>query len=312
MKKFLIKVLLFVSIAITFILVGILLPTTPRASKSLLMAGISKNLLLRNTKAPRVIFVGGSNLSFGLNSQMIKDSLHLNPINTAIHAAIGIKFMLDNMLDHVQKGDIVVIAPEYDHFYRNLDAGSEELMRTIFDVDLRNIRYLNIFQITEIASYLPKYSLTKFNLMEYLNLEEGDIYSVDSFNQYGDTYTHRNRKCEKFSPHPQISGNFNYELIDFFEEVDLAVKKKGGTLVVTFPSFQETSFNNSREKIIRIERELLNSNLKIIGTAERYKMPDSLMFNTPYHLSGRGADYRTGMMICDISKVLSSKSVHEK
>lgn len=312
MKRFIIKIIIFVFPAIALFLLGIFLPTTPRASKSLLMASINKNLLLQETQPPRIIFVGGSNLSFGLNSQMIKDSLQLNPINTAIHASIGIKFMLDNTLDYVQNGDIVVLVPEYSHFYRSLNYGSEELMRTIFDVDLKNIKHLNIYQIANIIPYLPKYCLTKFKPTEYLNVKESDVYSVNSFNEFGDTYTHWIMKQQEFSPSGTINDEFNSDVLKYFEEFNINLNRKGAVLLVSFPSFQETSFNNSKEQIIKVESELFNSNLKVIGTSVRYKIPDSLMFNTPYHLNKNGVDYRTKMIIEDIKKARTHNMQYSK
>ena len=255
------------------------------------------------TPPPRIIFVGGSNLSFGLNSQMIKDSLQLNPINTAIHASLGIKFMLEHTLDYVQNGDIVVLVPEYHHFYRSLDFGSEELLRIVFDVNPKNIKHLNISQIVNIVPFLPKYSLTKFKPTEYLNLKESDVYSVNSFNKFGDTYTHWDMEQKKFNPQPPITGNFNPEVIKLFQEINLAIEKKGALLLVTFPGIQDKSFDISIEQIIRVENELLNSNLNVFGTTERYKIPDSFMFDSPYHLNKKGVDYRTNMMINDIKKV---------
>jgi hypothetical protein len=304
MKRFTVKILIFLLPAFIVFVFGLFLPTTPRASKSLLMSSLNKNSLLQNTASPRIIFVGGSNLSFGLNSQMIKDSLRLNPINTSIHASIGIKYMIDNTLEYIQKGDIVVLVPEYSHYHRSLYSGSEELMRTVFDVSIANMKYLNVYQILNISSFLPKYSLTKFNISEYLNVKESDVYSVNSFNKYGDTYTHWGMKQQYFAPSQTIGGKYNYEVIRYFEEFSLAVKNKGATLLVSFPSFQETSYHNSVNQIFKVEQELKNSNLTIIGSAERYKMSDSLMFNTPYHLNKSGVDYRTKMIIEDIKEVL--------
>lgn len=312
MIRFIKKIVIFILPIVAVIILGIFLPTTPRASKSLLMASVNKNLLLKSTTSPRIIFVGGSNLSFGLNSQIIKDSLQINPINTAIHASIGIKFMLDNTLDYVQNGDIVVLVPEYSHFYRSLNFGSEELMRTIFDVNLKNIEYLNNFQIKNIFPYLYKYSLTKFNPNEYINVNESDVYSVNSFNQFGDTYTHWGMEQQAFSSYPPITDKFNYEVIKYIEEFSFAVKGKGAILLVTFPSFQETSFNKSIVAIQKVEDKLFKSSLMVIGTPERYRIPDSLMFNTPYHLNKQGVDYRTKLLIQDIEKTRTHNSVYKK
>lgn len=307
MRKFIVKIIVFI-IPLCFIFSsGILVPTTPRASKSLLISKRNKDYLLCKTPNPRIIFVGGSNLSFGLNSQTIKDSLQLNPINTAIHASIGIKFMLDNTLDYIQNGDIVVLVPEYNHYYRSLNFGSDELLRTIMDEKIEEIKHLNIFQIGNILEYLPKYSLSKFNPSEYLNTIESDIYSVNSFNQFGDAYIHWSMEKQEFPPFCSINDELNYDVINYLEEVNIAVKKKGGAFFVSFPGFQEASFNNSKVAIRKVQDALFQSSLTVIGSPERYKMPDSLMFNTPYHLNKNGVDYRTSLLIQDIEKALTHK-----
>ena len=122
MKKFVARVSLFIGILLLpVVLVVAFAIATPPVSKSLsgsyLFAGKQKDFLLATVESPRIIFIGGSNLAFGTNSQMIKDSLGLNPVNTGLHASLGLKYMLDNTYRYIKKGDIVVVAPEYEHFY---------------------------------------------------------------------------------------------------------------------------------------------------------------------------------------------------
>ena len=42
--------------------------------------------------------------------------------------------MLENTIQYVKEGDIVILILEYEHFYRDYNYVSEELLRTIFDV----------------------------------------------------------------------------------------------------------------------------------------------------------------------------------
>ena len=68
MKKFITKLILFpLTFVVLTLVFGLGLPATPRASKSLIYAKIKKDSLLKNSLSPRIIFIGGSNLSFGLN-----------------------------------------------------------------------------------------------------------------------------------------------------------------------------------------------------------------------------------------------------
>ncbi len=135
MSHFLRKVFWFLLPCFAFVVVGLWLPTTPRVSKSFLFAGLQKDSLLQYTPSPRIIFIGGSNLSLGLNSQMVKDSLRLNPINTGLTFELGLKYMLENTLQYIQPNDIVVLIPEYSLYYSDYDDASEMLLRMVLDAN---------------------------------------------------------------------------------------------------------------------------------------------------------------------------------
>lgn len=283
-----------------FLLTGLLLPTTPRASKSLLAASTQKDSLLKNVESPRIIFVGGSNLSFGLNSQMIKDSLGLNPINTGIHAAIGLVYMMDNTLQYIREGDIVILIPEYEQFYGNFAYGAEELLRVVFDENSSNIKLLHLRQVLKMTPYLPNYTMSKFRIKEYHNITEVPHYSVSSFNKYGDVYTHWGLEKEMFEPAKPIIGKFNQSVIEEIKHFRSEIENKKAVLYISYPVFQYSSYINSAEQIKLIEDSYMENRFPVIGNPGRYEFPDSLMFNTPAHLIKIGVDYRTELLIDDL------------
>ena len=306
MKKFLKRILTFIIPFVIILFFGIFLPTTPRASKSLLMSKIKKDSLLLTIPSPRIIFLGGSNLSFGLNSQIIKDSLKRNPINTAIHVNIGIKHMIDNALQYIQKDDIVVLVLEYSHYYKDLNHGTEELLRSITDINIKDIKHLNIYQIVNLIKYIPKYSLSKVDPTEYFNIIESKFYSINSFNQFGDVNAHWNEKRKIVEPYDEIKGDFNLDVLNYIEEFNNAISNKGATLLVSYPSYQETSFDISKVTIQKIHKELLKTSLSIIDSPERYKFSDTLIYNTPYHLTKKGVDLRTNLLLQGIQRTLTN------
>lgn len=301
MKSFIKKTIL-LSIPIILILFsGLVLPPTPRASKSLLFANRQKDSLLSYVKEPRIIFIGGSNLSFGLNSYEIKDSLNLNPINTAVHANIGIKYMLENTLQYIKEGDIVILAFEYEHFYRPYDYTSEELLRTIFDVYPKKRNLLSLEQEINLIKYIPKFSLTKFKPTEYWGFKESDIYSINSFDKFGDVDAHWNMEKQGYQP-STITGEININVIKKIKEFENLANHKGAKVYVTFPCLDEQTFNNSEEKVLNVEKYLNEYNFNILGNARRYIMPKEMMFNTTYHLNKEGLEYRTKLFIEDYKK----------
>ena len=276
------------------------MPASPRFSKSLYFAKIKKDSLLKKTLSPRIIFVGGSNLSFGLNSKKIKDSLRLSPINTAIHVEIGLQHMMDNTIQYVNEGDIIVIAPEYEHFYGRTVYGGEPLLITVADVKYLPLK---INQIKNIYKFLPKLFYSKLNPFNYFFVKESDVFSINSFNAYGDVYTHWGLEQIKFAPKVEIDDNYNPNTIKLINNFRTELMKKKASLYITFPSFQASSFNNNIKQIKKVENELINSGFELLGYPERYRMNDSLMYDSSYHLLKEGVDLRTQLLIEDIKNI---------
>ena len=303
-KKFFQRILIFVLPVLCVLSIMLFLPPTPREKESLLYAKHQKDSLLQNTRKPRIIFVGGSNLSFGLHSQIINDSLKLFPINTAIHASLGLKYIMESTLKYIIKDDVIVLAPEYSHFYGTNMYGREELLRTVLGVNSEDLSLLNFKQIYEITPYLFKYSSKKLDIREYYGFKRSDVYGVDVFNKYGDVYTHWELKAKDFKPYPSITKEYNPDALATIIQYNKIIRDKGAKLVISYPCIQETSFNNMRENIKYIEKSLKKTGLPIVGTPERYKFSDSLMFDTPYHLHKEGGRLRTLKLIEDLRPVL--------
>lgn len=303
MKIFAKRLLMFCSILLLSLIIGICLPSTPRASQSLLFAKYHKDALLANCPSPRIIFIGGSGLSFGLNSEMIKDSLGLNPINTAVHGAIGLIYMISSVKEYIRPGDIVVIAPEYQFFFGQNSYGGEELLRTVLEVSPNSINTLSLRQWMNIYNYLPKYSFSKFKPIDYLDTKVDSVYSRHCFNNFGDEYRHWNlskRHCSTYHPiHEDFNPRVIAELIRFKKQV----QEKSAALYITFPGLQASSFKIIKAQIKRVESELIKGGFVLLGSPERYMIPDSLVFDAPYHLTKVGLDRRTHLLVDDIKNM---------
>lgn len=304
MKLFLKKLGAFFILLAAMFIVGILLPTTPRTSGNFLFGLAKKDSLLKEMPAPRIILVGGSNLSFGLNSQLIYDSLHINPVNTAIHANLGLVFMMEHVLPFIKQNDVVIISSEYHQFYGDLAFGSEELLRTLVEISPKEIKKMEKQQLINIIGELPKYSFSKYKPAEYFTKPDlTGIYSVNSFNKYGDAYFHWNQSPQKGEPDQPISLPFNKDILIKMKKFEQDIKAKGALLYITFPCYGASSFANNEVQIAKVYSELKNSHFSILSTPQEYKMPDSLIFNTNYHLTKQGVDIRTNLLIQDLQQL---------
>src|SRR5262245_52969609 len=93
-----------------------------RRSDEYLAVTVDKEQRLRSADGPRIVFVGGSNLAFGLRSERVRRALRRNPVNMGLYANFGLPFMFREAQAGLRKGDVVVLSLEYDYF------GNEDLL----------------------------------------------------------------------------------------------------------------------------------------------------------------------------------------
>src|SRR5688572_21345445 len=70
-----------------------------------LAATIDKHQRLAGTRPPRIIFIGGSNLPFGIKSDMMQKELGRPIVNMGLVAGLGIDFLLKEVAGQVRAGD---------------------------------------------------------------------------------------------------------------------------------------------------------------------------------------------------------------
>jgi hypothetical protein len=210
--------------------------------------------------------------------------------------------MLDHALPHIASNDVVIVCPEYSQFYDNLYLGTEDLCRVVLDASPRQLLKLRGQQLVRALKYIPKYALAKYKLSEYLpgqsRVEE--VYLRKSFNKYGDMVKHWTMKPGHIQPlEPTPGASFSPEAMAYLVEFSRLLDKRGASLFVTFPAFQRQSFINHETEIRFIEAQYRLSGFNLLGSADKYLVPDSLLFDTPYHLTEAGVNYRTNLLIRD-------------
>jgi hypothetical protein len=303
MTKLIKRLLLFFSLIVIFIAVGVCLPGPDFKPRHFLYAKNTKDSMLAAVPEPRIILLGGSNLSLGINSREMEDSLHRRPINTGTHAALGLIYMMDNTARFIKEGDIIVVSPEYDQFYGDFAYGGYELLVTTFDVDRSSLGLLSAKQWMNLYAYIPKYAITKLNPMKYRKEKHSILYYENSFNEYGDVTLHWNWPGRVVLP-LEINGDLNQSVFEALKTFEGEVTKKKAKMFVTFPGFQESSYKHNLNKVKEVEATLRKMNFDILGTAAEYKINDSLMFDTPYHLRGTATEYRTKRLISELREKL--------
>lgn len=256
-------------------------------------AYLDKIILLDKFNSKRIIFLGGSNLAFGMDSLRVeKEFPEYKVINTAVHAGIGLRYMLSDIKKHLKKDDIVIIAPEYSHFYTD---GSGDY--ALWEV-LSSKKKLENVDFTIFYKSLPSLLQGVKNIiLSGKNLEFNKKFTYDKrgFNKNGDYVEHWKYDSKKQIAPSLISQNhIKISMIEFLEKFIFESKSKNIQVYLLPPVFQKTSFELNRSKINEISSKLVT---KFEILPEDFSYEDYLFFDTPYHLNKQGVDKRTNQII---------------
>ncbi len=307
LKKFLVKTLFFI-FGLVVLLVAALFVPAKSGRQNMLYTQIDKNESLKKTPGPRIIFVGGSNLAYGLDSKSIKDTFNINPINTGVHINIGLKYMLANTLQYAKPGDIIILSAEYQQFYGNLANGEGELFSLVTDIVPQSRNLLDYKQVFTLIKLWPEYAQSKLRpiLLFYKFPKNSGVgrYDRAAFDTFGDATAHWKLPGENPKPYPAITGEINTDALEALIKFKNKIALKKAQLYITFPGYQKSSYQNSVTNILQVKEVLKDNKFQLISSPEEYIIPDSLIFDTPYHLTKKGVDYRTKLLIQDLKKVI--------
>ncbi len=303
--KFFLKAALFVVLTLGFcFLLQTFIAPRIRDTNAYVGATIDKEKRLAEVSSPRLIFVGGSNLTLGLDSKKISDSIHLPVVNMSLHAGLGVAFALNEVKEQLKKGDKVVLSIEYGLTKK----GDTKLYSQLMDLNPNAARYLdNTFNDQLRLMDINWQRCVSSLFLDVAGNDPQNIYRRDGFTKEGDMIGHlslpqpssqTDRGKMVFKDYKEVINAFNMF-------IDVA-NQKGAQVYYTFPAYMSSEYQLNKAVIDQYQAQF-QQELKcpIINTPESFVFPDTYYFDTAYHLNKEGRDKRTAIMI-DIlqSKVL--------
>ncbi|AEF84214.1 hypothetical protein TREPR_0358 [Treponema primitia ZAS-2] len=299
MKKLFYKLVVLFFLLFIPMLIIVLLPSS---HNNYLFAIIDKHQRLSNTESPRIVLAGGSNLAFGIDSKMMQETLNISVINTGIHVGIGLGRTLDDIMPYLSTGDILVIAPEYQCF---TDAwnGSVPAYELIFDMHNYPLAKHSSFYKMPFGNSFIIYAKNK--ILALIPRSSNPIsYSRDGFNEYGDYIKHLELENQPFES-LSVSGKINASYLSAFYRIVDSFKKQGIQVFITYPSYEEISFQYSIDMINELDMALQEERaMTVISSPEDYCFPTNYFYDTAYHLNSKGREIRTARLVQDITRYI--------
>ena len=309
MKKFLTRLAAFA--AIQFLLVGLWLGLGFSPSRDLPFydAINAKHELLAHAPSPRVIFVGGSNVFFGLDGDLIDEQTDYHPINMGLIGALRLKYMLAEVEAALRPRDRVVIALEYPQYYRAFEDSrhSTIVLGRVLLVRPSTCRFWNAAQWKAmldrglIATLGEAARTAGDNLAAYLKGETPATHEP-LINAYGDLTLHRDRQPMKHIPPP-----FKVEALRLapigpqVAALNAFIQRcadRDVRVIHTYPPIPQPAYDGAPHALATFDRRLR----KILDCPMPQHpgdmvFPRNQFYNTSYHLTGAGVPERTQRMI---------------
>ena len=304
LKKFILKSLLFILPCIgmyLFLFIAMLVD-----DDNYLFAYNKKIQILENTPQPRIIFVGGSNIAFGIDSKTISDSLHINIVNFGLHAGLGIRIPLEDCLLYAKQGDMVVMQFEYENFYSGGNGGKETL--PIF-MKCTNWEYINKLNLSQwvtlvegiIADTHQHYISQLFDSGSDKNMDVSAKnmeykYVASGFDEFGDEVSHlycRSEICsiQKTKTDKNVDMNFMKWLVNTIHKYE----EKGIKVIMLPPVCVQSYYRNAYNDNISVA--LKEIEYHYVVNPSYMVLDDSCYFNTGYHVNNYGVIQNTNHII---------------
>ena len=310
MKKLIIKIA-FLSVIVTISHVLIIM-VKPVNHIHYLAAIIDKHEILERAETPQIIFVGGSNLAFSLDSELIQNEFDLPVTNMGLHGGLGLKYMLNEIKYEIDSGDTIIVMPEYQHFDKTASNG-ESILGRMWEVYPESIRHMSSFaQIAPILESHPR--VLRKSMYDLLLLFkdgtpiqrcENDIYCRDGFNSFGDVVGNQGNLFEAQSWEKSVViSQQTVDVIAELNDFNTFANSRGASVYFLFPGIPESIVDSDEGGCMDLYELLVDSlHIEILNQPSNSVYPHTFFYDTEYHMNDDGRNVRTQDVITWLSPV---------
>lgn len=272
------------------------------SSNDYLVSAARKHQRLSTLGSPKVVLVGGSNVAFGVDGELVEEALCRPAVNMGVHASLGFRFMVDEVKEELGPGDVVIVALEYTNYGR--PERTNDILYLLVDQYPAALRFVPVLERPRIVLATLVMRLRTAWRIFWGNAYEpptNPTYRADGFDERGDMVGHLllprpdRVQVEAVVYHDKlVAGAFHTHARDLLEHAEDA----GATVLFTWPA--RVPVEGDRQRADTIANELREHGLPMVGEPSDYFFPDAMRYDTRYHLHGPGRRMRTLRLVKDI------------
>lgn len=261
----------------------------------------------RSLHENKIVFVGNSSMSFGLDLDLIEELTDRQCAILGNHAGFGLAYFMNMSKSNLKKGDIVVL----EYFDNTMETVGTELLLTGIGKRFDMYRF---FPLRHIDNIIMDYNKFVRKTLAYAQTggfdATGSGYSIDLYDRRGNISEYRG-DCLITSPYEEVAKTFGWNSfsdqydLEFISYVNKYIKwcnRHGVSVYVerSLPVLDE-SLISTNDEIIESDRVLASLlDAPLISNTLDYIYPREYIWNATYHCNTAGAEKRTQQLYEDM------------
>jgi hypothetical protein len=263
--------------------------------------------LLETVPSPRIILIGGSNVSFGLDAELMQKTLGVPVINDGLHAGLGV-VPLTELQEYIRAGDVIIVSLEYNMFSsKSTMEGDPAFLSDWIEYSPRRVKYLSN-PLTEAPSLYATMLQRKVNRQVNTFLFGGSlsetrrIFNGKNFDTNGDFIGHLQEASltrKKISATPYVGSELQEDIFVFLEHFNRIAREKGAKVYFEAPASRQRNCKATGEAQMAnfFKTFTKRSSIPILTSLEDVCLPDKYFFDSAFHLNAEGRELRTKRLI---------------
>lgn len=264
---------------------------------------------LVSVRDPKVILIGNSSVAFGMDSELF-GSLYGKPmVSFGLYGTLGTRLMLTLSKTGVRRGDIVVIAPEFNADAFSMNYNTQAIWKSVEGrADL--LAHMEFELYDDLIGGSLTFASTR---MEYLTAGERPVndgaYRLENINEYGEIargVRKGNILRSGYLDEPLLGGfdQIEPEFIDFVNKYIMECRLKGAQVYFACSPINGRAAERqgiTEDVLLDIYGQLAERiDCRLISDPTQYVYDYRYFYDTNLHLNDSGTVLRTVRLVRDL------------
>jgi hypothetical protein len=254
------------------------------------------------------LLVGGSNVLFGLDSDVMTERTGIETVNMGTFAGLGLPYILYRVQPIVRQDDIVVLSPEYQILA--LSEAAPRYARTYCALsDPAYLLHIPPQEAIKVAFQIPYREIIAETLLARHGAKSSG-YRIEDVSQRGDEQSNEvdrtpEDKLAKVKKDLGLNPIFDPSAPAWASMAEFmgTARKRGARLYFAWPGIAENPvFASERYKKFfgMLQHHVEGMGIEVISSPSDFFLPIDEMYDTQYHPNGRGKLRRTERLLASL------------